>query len=175
MAGRRAAFDVAARRTAAWSSSRNTKREIGSEVPAGGEVIAAHLQIAGGRANSDERLTHIEVRTEILAKTQELMADSRTEILDKVQDTRTGILQKTQALVRDARREILDQNQELVRDAQTEILKAFLPYQETQSVRFQALEISLGNTTANVTARMAILERRLAEIEKRLLLNPPAA
>jgi vacuolar-type H+-ATPase subunit H len=105
-----------------------------------------------------------EVRTEILEKAQELVRDARTEILEK-----------TQELVREARTEILEQTQELVRDAQTEILKAFLPYQETQNVRFQALEINLGNTTANVTARMAILERRLAEIEKRLLLNPPAA
>jgi hypothetical protein len=64
---------------------------------------------------------------------------------------------------------------ERIRDSQTEILKAFLPYQESQNLRLRTLEAKLSNTDTGITERMAILERRLAEIEKRLLLNPPAA
>jgi len=75
-----------------------------------------------------------------------------------------------QALAR-LRQEILEGVQELVRDSQTEILKAFLPHQESTSLRFRHLEATNGS----VMDRMAVLERRLQEIEKRLLLNPPAA
>jgi hypothetical protein len=52
--------------------------------------------------------------------------------------------------------ELEDRMSERMRDMQMEILKAFLPWQES-------------------VHRMGILERRLWEIEKRLLMNPPAA
>ena len=73
------------------------------------------------------------------------------------------------------RREILDGVQEMVRDAQTEILKAFLPFQEAQNIRLHTLEVKLINTETGLSERMAVVERRLAEIEKRLLMNRPAA
>ena len=37
------------------------------------------------------------------------------------------------------------------------------------------MELTTSNSDAAVKARMDTLERRLAEIEKKLLLNPPAA
>jgi hypothetical protein len=37
------------------------------------------------------------------------------------------------------------------------------------------VENPISTTEESVNGRMAILERRLAEIEKKLLLNPPAA
>jgi len=73
------------------------------------------------------------------------------------------------------KQEILDGVQEQIRDSQTEILKAFLPYQESTNLRLRVVETNLSNTDAVLTARMAVLERRLQEIEKRLFLNPPAA
>jgi hypothetical protein len=73
------------------------------------------------------------------------------------------------------KQEILDAIQEYVRDAQTEILKAFLPYQEGQNIRLRAMEAKVSNVDTGITERMAVLERRLAEIEKKLLLNPPHA
>jgi hypothetical protein len=63
---------------------------------------------------------------------------------------------------------------EMVRDAQTEILKAFLPYQESANIRFRAMEAKVSNVDAGLSERVAIVERRLWEIEKKLLLNPPA-
>ena len=59
---------------------------------------------------------------------------------------------------------------EAIRDAQTEILKAFFPFQESVTIRFR----SNATTQEALDARMDVLERRLAEIEKRLLM-PPAA
>jgi len=64
---------------------------------------------------------------------------------------------------------------EAVRDAQTEVLKAFLSYQEAASVRMRALEAKLSNVDAGLSERMAIMERRLAYIEAKLLIDPPTA
>jgi hypothetical protein len=64
---------------------------------------------------------------------------------------------------------------ERMRDMQTELLKAFGPWQENVQVRVRQLEVTGGNSDAAMKARMDTVERRLAEIEKRLLLNPPAA
>ena len=69
------------------------------------------------------------------------------------------------------KQEILDGVQELVRDVQTEILKAFLPHAENTSLRIRLIEA----TDTGFSERMAIMERRLLEIEKKPLLNPPAA
>jgi polyhydroxyalkanoate synthesis regulator phasin len=64
---------------------------------------------------------------------------------------------------------------EQMRDMQTELLKAFLPWQDQVRIQFRELEANTGNSVQAVKLRMDIMERRLGEIEKRLLLNPPAA
>jgi len=71
---------------------------------------------------------------------------------------------------------------EHMRDMQTELLRAFLPFQESISARLQSYEIKQqGNETIakaeqhEIRERMNILERRLFQIEKKLLLDPPAA
>jgi hypothetical protein len=89
--------------------------------------------------------------------------------------TRTELRETLEAALAAQRSEIIDELTEVIRDSQTEILKAFLPYQEASSIRFRAVEAKLSNTDAGISERMAILERRLQEIEKKLLLNPPAA
>jgi hypothetical protein len=42
-------------------------------------------------------------------------------------------------------------------------------------IQFRELEANTGNSVQSVKLRMDVIERRLGEIEKRLLLNPPAA
>ena len=69
----------------------------------------------------------------------------------------------------------MDSLSEQMRDMQTELLKAFLPWQEQVRMQFRELEVNTGNSVTTVKERMNILERRLWEIEKRLLMNPPAA
>src|ERR1039457_1688884 len=69
----------------------------------------------------------------------------------------------------------MDSLSEQMRDMQTELLKAFLPWQDQVRMQFRELEVNTGNSVSTVKERMNILERRLLESEKRLLLNPPAA
>lgn len=54
--------------------------------------------------------------------------------------------------------------EESIRDSQTEVLRAVMSVQEANNMRFGNLEA----TDASVLARMAVMERRLLEIEKRL-------
>jgi hypothetical protein len=90
----------------------------------------------------------------------EALASQKQELLDALHTTKD---------------EILNTVQEYVRDVQTEILRAFLPYQEGQTIRLRAMEARVSNVDTTITERMAVVERRLAEIEKKLLLNPPTA
>ena len=70
---------------------------------------------------------------------------------------------------------MLDRVQEMVRDAQTEILKAFFPFQDGTNIRLRKLEADNSNLNSGLWERMGVIERRLQEIEKKLMLNPPAA
>jgi hypothetical protein len=71
--------------------------------------------------------------------------------------------------------ELEDRMSERMRDMQMEILKAFLPWQESVHTQFRKLEANVANNVTSIEQRMGIMERRLWEIEKRLLMNPPAA
>jgi len=57
--------------------------------------------------------------------------------------------------------------EEQIRDSQTEVLKAMLTTQEANLLRFKDFE--------TLRERMAVLERRLLEIEVRLRIPPAAA
>jgi hypothetical protein len=94
----------------------------------------------------------------------EALANLKTEILEGVQET-----------VRDAKAEIIKGVRETVRDFQTEVLKAFFAFQESTDLRIRAVEVKLSNTDVGLTERMSVIERRLAEIEKKLFVNRPAA
>lgn len=50
-----------------------------------------------------------------------------------------------------------------------------MAFQDTVNIRFKNLEVNAANNDRAVKARMEYLERRLAQIEKKLLLEPPAA
>ena len=64
-----------------------------------------------------------------------------------------------------------DRLTERMRDMQTEILRVFIEFQQRNQSRDTALERSLPP----LTDRLSSVERRWLEIEKKLLLNPPAA
>lgn len=59
---------------------------------------------------------------------------------------------------------------EVIRDSETKLLNAFYTFAESNQARLTANE----NETAALKQRIAILESRLTEVEKRLNL-PPAA
>ena len=64
---------------------------------------------------------------------------------------------------------------EQMRDVQTELLKAFLPWQQQVGIQFRELDSNTVTSIQAVKERLRIVEGRLGEIEKRLLMNPPAA
>jgi len=64
---------------------------------------------------------------------------------------------------------------EQMRDMQTELLRGFGPWQEGIQTRMAELELAARTGEGAIKKRMEIVERRLWEIEKKLLMNPPAA
>ena len=64
---------------------------------------------------------------------------------------------------------------EAMRDMQTEVLRAFESFAAGQQIRLRKLEADHSNLDAATSGRLAVLEQRLLQIEKRLLLEPPQA
>ena len=62
---------------------------------------------------------------------------------------------------------------EQMRDIQTEILRGFGAWTEAQTLRLVKVETDHKTLDATATQRLAIVETRLLEIEKRLLMEPP--
>ena len=57
---------------------------------------------------------------------------------------------------------------EKMRDMQTELLRGFAGFSEGQIIRLRKVEADQSNLDAAISGRMAVLERRLLEIEMRL-------
>lgn len=72
-----------------------------------------------------------------------------------------------------ALRETEDRILESMRDMQTEILRGFGTWAENQSLRLTKAEADHRNLDTAATMRLANVEHRLLEIEKRLLMEPP--
>lgn len=106
-------------------------------------------------------------RAELLEVLSSFQAELKAELRAELATLKQEIVESKQ--------EILDTVQEQVRDSQTEILKAFLPFREDTSIRFRAIDAKIGNTEAELRARMDVIDRRLGQIETKLLLDPPAA
>lgn len=89
--------------------------------------------------------------------------------MDQPQVTRSQALGLFDAM----KQEILSGVQDLIRASQTEILRTFLEFNEGTHIRVRAIEIKFNTNEAALNERLCILERRLAEIEKRLMLDLP--
>lgn len=76
----------------------------------------------------------------------------------------------SKAKIREAVREAL---REPLREWRTTIMKAFLTYQESLDGCMTALEAKLDKVEAGLSRRIAIVQCRMQEIEKKL--HPPAA
>jgi myo-inositol-1-phosphate synthase len=109
------------------------------------------------------------------AETLQAVADARAETLQAVADAKTEILERVAGIVQASQSAVLEKVAEMVRDAQTELLRAFLGYQENTDLRIRTVEAKVSNVDAGLSQRVNHVERRLWEIEKKLLLNPPAA
>lgn len=68
-----------------------------------------------------------------------------------------------------------DELKEAIRDSQTEILRGFHAFQTSWNVRLVKIETDHRNLDVTSTTRLANLEERVYEIERKLMLggNPP--
>ncbi|HTS26837.1 MAG TPA: hypothetical protein VMH81_13255 [Bryobacteraceae bacterium] len=62
-----------------------------------------------------------------------------------------------------------DDLKEVMRDVQTELLKAFYSYSQNNDTRVAAME----DDTASLRKRLGLVESRVTELERRLLMPPP--
>ena len=66
-------------------------------------------------------------------------------------------------------REYID---ERARDVQTELLRGFRSYQESMTVKVAKLTADVGNIDTATDKRIAIVEERLSELERRIAQRP---
>ena len=104
----------------------------------------------GERAdNTETRLrAYIDERTQSTETRLKEYIDQRTQVVE------TGL------------KEYID---ERTHDAETRLLRAFGDYQEAETTRFRHLKADLGNLNVSTDERLAALERRMTEINKRLI------
>jgi hypothetical protein len=95
--------------------------------------------------------------------------------LRELEQRMSGQMRELEGRMTGRMRELKDRLSEQMRDMQAELLKAFLPWQDNVRIQFRELEANTGNSVTSIKLRMDVMERRLGEIEKKLLLNPPAA
>jgi len=105
----------------------------------------------------------------------EALAANKEETLQAVAAAKTEILERVAEIVKASQIGVLEKVAEMVRDAQTELLRGFLGYQENTDLRIRTVEAKVSNVDTGLSQRVNHVERRLWEIEKKLLLNPPAA
>ncbi len=121
---------------------------------------------ATNRSGEEIRRTNIKeaeaLRTLAASKNESTM-DNDTPVTKTVL---TAVL--TEALA-NAEKRIVEYIDERTHDAETRLLRAFSDYQEAETTRFRHLKADLGNLNVASDERLAALERRIAEIDKRLI------
>src|SRR3954470_10783759 len=103
------------------------------------------------------------------ADLQQAVEQLRSEMRETTEQVRSEMRQTAEQL-RSEFQHGFDELKESFRDSQTELLKAFYAFAESNQQRNSQLEV---NSQA-VIARLATVETRLLEVEKRLNI-PPAA
>jgi len=122
------------------------------------------------RRELQEALHGLEARLDAKLEALEARLDAKLEALEARIDAKLDALEARIDAKLDAKLDALkDSLQEAIRDAQTEMLRGFAAYAEANQIRVRQLEI--GQSAVNL--RMDVMERRLLEIEKRLMMNPP--
>lgn len=58
---------------------------------------------------------------------------------------------------------------ERTRDMQTELLRGFAAYQEGATIRLAKLTADVGNIDTSTDKRLAVVEQRLGELERRII------
>jgi hypothetical protein len=86
-------------------------------------------------------------------------------------DLKAGLDALEQRLLQqfERQREYID---ERARDMQTELLRGFRSYQESMTVKVAKLTADVGNIDTATDKRIAIVEERLSELERRIAQRP---
>src|SRR4051812_23663552 len=97
------------------------------------------------------------------ADLQRVAEQLRSEMHDSTEQLRSE-MQETAAQLRSEFQHGFDELTESFRDGQTKLLKAFYAFAETNQQRLAQVDVN----TAALIARLATVETRLLEVEKRL-------
>lgn len=123
-----------------------------------GDLADLEERLTGSMTDLEERLTGS--MTELEGRLTGSMQASQGELEERL----TGSMQASQAALE-------ERLTETMRDIQTEMLKAFYGFTQTVSARFQEQD----QTEISLKRRLATMEDRILEIEKRLNFPPHAA
>ena len=123
------------------------------------------LQELSGQFRSELHHSAEQLRSELHDSTEQL----RSELQHSTEQLRSEFHDSTEQL-RSEFHHSFDELKENLRDTQTELLKAFYSFAESNQKRQYQVE----NNVESVMSRLATLETRLLQVEKRLNL-PPAA
>jgi uncharacterized small protein (DUF1192 family) len=118
----------------------------------------------------DGPVTRAEFRQEIVGL--ELRLFQRVGIMQSEIEQRMGLMQtEIEQRMGLMQTQIEEHTTERTRDMQTEVIRVFMEFQQ----RNESRDGSLDKATAGLSERLGMVERRLFQIERKLLLEPPAA
>ncbi len=80
-----------------------------------------------------------------------------------------GLEQRLKEYIGSGEKRLTEYIDERTHDAETRLLRAFTDYQQAETTRFRHIKADLGNLNVASDERLAALERRLTEIDKRLI------
>ena len=101
---------------------------------------------------------------EILEEVSQAIRQSESRLKGEILDS----IHQSKSKLKD---EILDS----IRQTETALLKAFFAYQEHAEVRMRKMSADVSNVNTASELRLNNLEQRVIQIEKKLMLDPPAA
>lgn len=100
----------------------------------------------------------------LVAKIHDGQVGFENRLVAKIQDVETRLV----ARMHDAQIDLENRMVEQMRDMQTELLRGFAGFSESQTLRLRKVEADQSNLDAALSGRVAIVEKRLHEIELRL-------
>jgi len=89
---------------------------------------------------------------------------------NQIMDNGTSITKSDlNAAITAAVKELKEYVDERTHDAETRLLRAFADYQDAQTVRYRHMKADLGNLNTASDERLAALEKRVSDVDKRLI------
>ena len=138
-------------------------------MPARDDVPVTKAELKSELASLEQRLTS-NFDGKLSATEQRLderLAATEQRFDEKLAATEQRLDNKITAAFREQR----DYIDERTRDLQTELLRAFEGFQHAQDIRFRHLAADVSNIRTGTEDRLAALEARVSEIDRRLIVH----